>query len=343
MSSASLSFTSAELTEGLNKASGKKILVIGDLMLDRYLWGKVERISPEAPVPVVEVEKEENRLGGAANVALNVLNLGGQPILCGVLGQDAEAALFLEEAGRKGLVSTGILQIEGRRTTAKIRVLGNHHQMLRVDKEVRHSLTPEQEDAFLALVQKTLPDCDAIIFEDYDKGLLSARLIQGIQSLAAEKKIQVFVDPKFRNFFHYEHCTVFKPNFKELKEGLHAELKKEDFSGLKQALALLQTKMPHDWTLLTLSENGMILSGKSGETWHIPAHTRQITDVSGAGDTVIAVLTMGVVSGLSMPAATALANLAGGRVCEFPGVVPVEAGDLTSELQRLGSLTVYPV
>lgn len=343
MSSSTLSFAAADLIEALKQASGKKILVIGDLMLDRYLWGKVERISPEAPVPVVEVEKEENRLGGAANVALNILNLGGNPILCGVIGQDAEAGLFLEEAGRKGLVTSGILQIEERRTTAKIRVLGNHHQMLRVDKEVRHGLTPEQEEAFLALIQQALPDCSGLIFEDYDKGLLSDHLIQSILSLAAEKKIQVFVDPKFRNFFNYPNCTVFKPNFKELKEGLHTELKKDDFSGLKQALTLLQTKMPHTWTLLTLSENGMILYGNGGESWHIPAHTRQITDVSGAGDTVIAVLTMGVVSGLSLPAATALANLAGGRVCEFPGVVPAQAGDLIAELQRLGSLSVHPV
>lgn len=335
-----LSYPAAEFISSLRNATGKKILVIGDLMLDRYLWGKVERISPEAPVPIVEVEKEENRLGGAANVALNLLNLGATPILCGVIGKDPEGELFLDEARQSGLSLQGILRLEDRRTTAKIRVLGNHHQMLRVDKEVRHNLTEEQSNAFLEVIVAILPECHAIIFEDYDKGLLSRPLIATIMNLAAGKNIQTFIDPKFKNFFHYQNCTVFKPNFKELKEGLHIEVNKDDVDGLKKAVARLKEKMPHQWSLLTLSENGMMLSGPAHEIWHIPAHTRQIADVSGAGDTVIAVLTLGIVCGLSMPASTALANLAGGRVCEFPGVVPIKLDDLTAELSRLGGLNL---
>lgn len=326
----------------LQVAQNIPILVIGDLMLDRYLWGKVERISPEAPVPVVEVELEENRLGGAANVALNLKELGAQPVLCGVIGTDAEGDLFMEQLIASGLSTEGIIRIPGRRTTAKIRILSNQHQMLRVDKEVRFPLQADEEQLIAAKIATLLPDAKGLIFEDYDKGLLSEKLIHSIQQLAEEFKLPVFVDPKYRNFFCYSHCMVFKPNLKELREGLGVSVTKDDIMGLKRAVSKLRDKMPHIWTLLTLSENGMLLIEHSGNAWHIPAHERKISDVSGAGDTVISVLALAFLAGLSVPEAAALANLAGGRVCEFPGVVPIRREDLEKELQNLQQLELSP-
>lgn len=328
--------------KAIQAAQNIPVLVIGDLMLDRYLWGKVERISPEAPVPVVEVELEENRLGGAANVALNLKELGAKPVLCGVIGTDAEGDLFLEELIASGLSAEGIIRIPGRRTTAKIRILSNQHQMLRVDKEVRSPLLAEEEQLIAAKIASLLPDSKGLIFEDYDKGLLSESLIQATQKQAEKLNLPVFVDPKHRNFFYYSNCTVFKPNLKELREGLSVSVSKEDTAGLKRAVSALRTQMPHPWTLLTLSENGMLLIEESGNAWHIPAHERKISDVSGAGDTVISVLALATLAGLSIPEAAALANLAGGRVCEFPGVVPIRREDLEKELRRLQQLELNP-
>jgi rfaE bifunctional protein kinase chain/domain len=339
----SISLSSQSYLAALESAPKMQILVVGDLMLDRYLWGKVERISPEAPVPVVEVELEENRLGGAANVALNLKALGAEPILCGVIGTDLEGDLFLEQLQLSGLSTQGIVRIAGRRTTAKIRIIGNQHQMLRVDKEIRTPLQAEEAQQVLAQIKLSLPQVQGVIFEDYDKGLLDSNLIQKIQQAFAPLKIPVLVDPKYRNFFYYPGCTVFKPNLKELREGLNLPLHKDDYSGLQQAVLELRKTMPHSWTLLTLSENGMFLLDEAGKGWRIPAHERKIADVSGAGDTVISVLTYAHLLGLSIPESAALANLAGGMVCEFPGVVPIEKEELVNELNRLQKLELIPV
>jgi len=312
--------------------SGISVLVIGDLMLDRYLWGKVDRISPEAPVPVVEVISEENRLGGAANVALNLLSLGATPLLCGIIGTDTEGDLLLQEMNRLGLSTQGIHRSSTRRTTAKIRILGHHQQMLRVDKETRDSLTPAEKEALLALIQSQTDLAQAVIFEDYDKGLLSEPLIQQVSSIFQNRNLPITVDPKFRNFYAYSGCTVFKPNLKELNDALGLRLNRQDFSGMKVALDKLREKMPHDWTLLTLSENGALLYSPTREAFHIPAHPRKISDVSGAGDTVISVLTLAMTAGWSPLEAASLANLAGGLVCESPGVVPVTLERLSQEL-----------
>lgn len=319
------------LVEDLKKAWEKlHVLVIGDLMVDRYLWGKVERISPEAPVPIVDVYKEENRPGGAANVALNLKNLGVKTTLCGVTGLDNQADELLEILHQENIGTSGILKFENRRTTSKIRILGNHQQILRVDKEDKHQLTADENLIFFENIKNIIPTVQAIIFEDYDKGLLSKSLISMISSLANEHQIPTFVDPKFKNFHHYSACTVFKPNRKELKEGLLFDFSGNTEKDLLKDAQILQQKLPQPHILVTLSELGMLAISKE-KTELIPAHFRQIVDVSGAGDTVISVLAASFPAGLTFVEASKLANLAGGLVCEEAGVVPINPEKLLTE------------
>jgi len=324
-----------ETTQCLYKHVSPCLLVAGDLMLDRYLWGQVERISPEAPVPIVEVYKEENRLGGAANVALNLKSLGAEPILCGVIGEDLDGDILMEQMALLNLTTEGIVRLKNRRTTVKTRILGNKHQMLRVDQEVRHGLNSEERQSFLDTIQIVKSRSSALIFEDYDKGLLDEKSIQVITSLFKQEQKPVFVDPKFRNFLSYKDSTVFKPNLKELNEALGLRLSKDDFSGMLAAIRLLRAQIPHSWTFLTLSENGALMVNENMDAWHIPAHARSITDVSGAGDTVISTLAYAHLKGIDMLESAATANLAGGLVCESPGVVPVDIQGLLQELNRI--------
>lgn len=328
--------------EFLTRARALRLLVIGDLMLDRYLWGRVSRISPEAPVPVVDVTSEDARLGGAANVALNLRALGAAVTLCGTVGADANGELFTRILAEQGMAADGLITLETRPTTTKTRVIGGSQQMLRVDREQSAPL-PEAEaarvHARLAQLVATGP-FDAIIFEDYDKGLLSADVIQAvIQSpQVRQRNIPVLVDPKFRQFFAYSGCTVFKPNVKELGEALGQKLDRAELDNLKQAVLTLRQRMPHSHTLLTLSEQGVLLCDAQGQFHHAPAHVRQIMDVSGAGDTVVSVMAVGLAAGLEPPRAAALANLAGGLVCESVGVVPIDAQRLAAEAQHEGVL-----
>jgi rfaE bifunctional protein kinase chain/domain len=320
------------------QAKKTSILVIGDLMVDAYLWGKVERISPEAPVPIVDILKEENRLGGAANVALNLFSMGAVPLLCGITGQDAAGQTFLNLLEEKGLTCDGILQSETRRTTIKTRIIGQQQQVLRIDKEDRHLLSKEEQELIFEKASALLEKAQGIIFEDYDKGLLNRELIQKIISLAKDKNIPVFVDPKFRNFLSFSGCTVFKPNLKELREGLSLGIDKDHPEVLPEVVRLLKTKMPHDNTLITLSEKGVWFQDVNGEITHWPAHERKITDVSGAGDTVISVFALAWILGMKGKNAAALANLAGGLVCEEVGVIPVDTEKLIQEARILGIL-----
>lgn len=319
----------------LAQAEGKRILVVGDLMLDKYVWGKVERISPEAPVPVVEFRREESRLGGAANVALNLKALGAQPVLCGLIGDDADGEVLLALLKDAGLQTDAIVVDDARPTTSKARILGNSHQMLRVDKEV---ITPASD----VMTQRLLDTCalwleasEAFICQDYDKGVLHAGNISALIQKATASGKPVFVDPKRKNFLAYTGADVFKPNLKELNEGLGLSLSKGDYKGMLSAIARLRNQMPHQWTFLTLSENGILLIDPSGQAFHMDAHKRSIADVSGAGDTVIATLAFAAVSGVDMLHAAAMANLAGGLVCETAGVVPVQFDKLNAEAQRL--------
>lgn len=316
--------------------SGTRVMVLGDVMLDHYIWGSATRLSQEAPVAVVDVKEEESRLGGAANVALNLLALGANPFLCGVIGKDREGEALKGLYQESQLTEKFLFETADRRTTCKTRILGNRQQMLRLDKEDRFPITPDLEDRVLDELLPFLGHFQVIVFEDYDKGMVTPRLIREITKKANDADVPVVVDPKYRNFFEYAGCTVFKPNLKELNDALNVRVSNTDLPGITDAVAHLRSRMPHRNTLITLSENGALLIDEKMTPLHIPAHFRQISDVSGAGDTVVSVLSTCLASGMNLERAARIANLAGGLVCEKVGVVPVELGRLSEEVMELG-------
>ena len=314
----------------------KRILVLGDVMIDAYLRGKVTRISPEAPVPIIELKKSEDRLGGAANVALNLLALGAQPILCAIIGNDDGGKSFLNLLENRNLSQEGIIQDDARKTTIKTRVIGDNQHLLRIDEEEIGAISESQENAIISKV-KTLIESglDAIILEDYNKGLLTPRVITTVIEMANTSGVIITVDPKRDNFFEYKNVTLFKPNLKELKEGLNCEfdfeLGKEKF---EEAIDLLEEKLNNKMTFVTLSEHGVFIKDSDSKSY-IPAHLRKIADVSGAGDTVISVATLCLTIGLVPKMVAAIANLSGGLVCEFSGVVPIDKDLLLKEVKKI--------
>ncbi|MCL4109123.1 UNVERIFIED_CONTAM: hypothetical protein GTU68_031035 [Idotea baltica] len=303
-------------------------------MVDRYLWGNVNRISPEAPVPVVDVYQSENRPGGAANVALNLAALGCKVELAGAVGQDEEGKSLLAMLQKKGFGTDAILSLDSRVTTTKTRVIGNRQQMMRIDREDRDLLAPAEKQQMVDQVLALLDQVDVVIFEDYDKGVLEAGCIQTIIQACNTRNLPTVVDPKFNNFFGYSGCTVFKPNLKELNDGLKIQVDNNNMAGLLEAIALLKSKMPHLRTLITLSENGVLALDEEGNPTHHAAHYRKITDVSGAGDTVVAVMGCALGADIDLGTAAAIANLAGGLVCEEVGVVPIDRDRLFSEMSN---------
>lgn len=301
-------------------------------MLDRYLWGRVDRISPEAPVPIVDIYAEENRPGGAANVALNLLAMGSRPFVAGMVGDDTDGHTLLGLGTQHGFEMGATLVLPGRRTTAKIRVLGNGQQVLRVDKEDRDPIDEPTAALLLAGLEAVWSQVGGVVLQDYDKGLFTPWLIGELIAAATRRGLPVAVDPKFRNFGAYTGCTLFKPNLKELNEGLGLHLAKDDLAGIAAAVARLRAQMPHPHTLVTLGDHGMLLVDAAGVATHLPARRRAVADVSGAGDTVIGLMALGLATGLDLRQAATLANIAGGQVCEETGVVPVDPGRLRSEL-----------
>ncbi|MEP7169487.1 MAG: bifunctional ADP-heptose synthase, partial [Bacteroidota bacterium] len=267
-----------------------KVLIVGDVMIDSYVWGNVERISPEAPVPVVSVTKKEMRPGGAANVAINIQSLGAVPVLCSVIGNDAGGDDFIKVIKKEGMIATGILKSKNRTTTIKTRVIGNKHQLIRVDEEVSDELTAKDTIDFIKVVLSTIQkhQPDVIIFEDYDKGVLNRDVIISITAEAKRKKIPVAVDPKKKNFAHYINVDLFKPNLKELKEGLKIDLDEINEKALKNSVKPFRDENKIKMLMVTLSEEGVFFSS-NGQDKILPAHIRNISDVSGAGDTVISV------------------------------------------------------
>lgn len=306
-------------------------LVIGDVMIDSYLWGDVNRISPEAPVPIVNVKKREKRLGGAANVALNLKAMGAKPILCAVVGDDAEGQDFFRLLEENQLENEGILVGENRPTTIKHRILSGHQQMLRVDAETTEIIKEHEQNLLFEKIKKIIPRCQVIIFEDYDKGVLSEKLIERIIKTAQEHQIPTVVDPKKRNFLYYSNVTVFKPNLKELKEGLKIDFDVKNDGQLQKAVLLLKEKLKVEYAFVTLSEKGVLLANNNNDFFAQNAHIRQIADVSGAGDTVISIVALGVAIRLEASLWASLANLAGGLVCEYVGVVSIDKKQLLDE------------
>jgi len=311
------------------------ILVLGDVMVDRYLEGAVDRISPEAPVPVVRLQKSENRLGGAANVALNLAALGAKPYLVSMVGKDEAADQLLELLPAAGISNRGIIQSEDRRTTIKTRVLAQSQQLLRVDTEDTFDLNETEGDILLSKVRDILDNraIDAILFQDYNKGVLSQKTISEVLLEAVKRDIPTAVDPKARNFWAYKHSTLFKPNLKEIRAQadfpIHPNL--ED---LLRANDLIRNKLGNQFTLITLSEHGLFIAGKQSGTI-FPVPPRDIVDVCGAGDSVISVATLAMALELDASHMALLSNLAGGQVCERVGVVPVNAEQLAREFEEL--------
>ena len=316
----------------LEKIENRDVLIIGDVMIDRYLTGSVNRISPEAPVPVFLHQTTEDRLGGAANVALNIQALGSRAFLCSVIGEDEDGTKFLEKLAAHDLSGKGILRTSTRRTTVKTRILGNHQQMLRIDREDTHDLTQEDADKLLQKVGSILSQepIQVIILQDYNKGVLSEWVIKSILREAKRLGIFTAVDPKKANFFAYNGVNLFKPNLKEVRESTPFPITTEAES-LQKASDFIREKLHNQYTMLTLSEKGLFLDGGTGGKRYatIP---RNIADVSGAGDTVISIAAMALAAGLDLETVALLSNLAGGQVCESPGVVSVDRALLEKEL-----------
>ena len=319
------------------KFKNKNILVIGDVMLDSYVLGKVNRISPEAPVPIISLDKKENRIGGAGNVALNLKFLGANPIIASVIGNDTEGQTLSDLFDKRGISTEGIILSSKRKTTVKTRVISSKQQLLRIDSEDTHPLDPLHEKELLYKIDSLLKEnrIDAVILEDYDKGVLGLASIQKIISMTQHFGIPITADPKKNNFQNFHGLTLFKPNLKELKEGLNTEFSfLTERKKFDEAVIELRKNIPHQISLITLSEHGIYICDDS-KSIHVAAHKREITDVSGAGDTVIAVATLCLIAGGSISEIAQISNIAGGMVCEKPGVVSIYIDDLKMEVDKL--------
>ena len=331
-----LSIKKEHIREMFRSFNNLNVLIIGDVMIDSYMWGKVNRISPEAPVPIIAVNKKEKRLGGAANVALNIQAMGANPILCSVIGIDQEGQSFLDLLKVQKLSQKGILKSRDRITTEKTRVIGNNHQLLRIDEEIEEDITPAETQQLITLISYLIQNekIDVILFEDYNKGLITPKLISKVVEVAKSKGIPTCVDPKTKNFNAYKGVTLFKPNLKELREGLKMDISSDNINELQRAISSFRVKQKFDTALVTLAEKGVIINSRS-EKHHTPAHIRSIADVSGAGDTVISVAALLVALHANPIVMAAIANLAGGLVCEQIGVVPVSKEQLLEEALKL--------
>jgi len=314
--------TEARLEELFQRFNGKRIAILGDLMLDRYLWGTVHRISPEAPVPVVEVESESARLGGAANVANNIKSLGGEPISIGTVGDDDGGSILRGLMEEGGFSSEGLIRDPSRPTTVKTRVIAHSQHVVRIDHEVRHDIAPETRHRIIDFLRERFPGLDGLIIEDYNKGVVVRDLIGAVVTLARKHNVPVTVDPKFNNFFDFRDVTVFKPNRQEVEEALGLRLTTD--ADVEEAGREILRRLNADSVLLTRGEKGMSLFEPGGEVTHVPTKARRVADVSGAGDTVISTLTMAIAAGATIREAANLANFAGGVVCGEVGIVPVQ-------------------
>lgn len=318
--------------------NGKKIMIVGDMMLDIYMKGKVERISPEAPVPIVAVEETFSRLGGAANVAQNLKTLGSEPILCSIVGNDEKANELLNAMNEQNMIVDGIIKSDERITTRKVRIISNNAQMLRVDTEDTFDLTDKEYNLLMNRVNDIInkENIDGIILQDYNKGVLTERVIKDVITLANKKEIPVGVDPKKKNFLAYKDATFFKPNLKELKEGIDIGSKDDSIEEIVKAVDTLQSKLHCKYIMTTLSERGVLIKDYNTSTYHhIPAHLRKIADVSGAGDTVLSVAMLCLVCRQNAYNIAALSNLAGGLVCEELGAVPINKERLLEESKKI--------
>ena len=322
------------LTGIFENSRDKKIIIIGDLMLDRYLFGDVTRISPEAPVQVFDIRKSEFRLGGAANVAYNIKTLGSEPFLIGITGEDSESDLLKNSMQDLGIDTEGIIPEKDRPTTSKSRVISDSHHLLRIDSESKDDISDNSQTKILSLLSEHAEKDSIVILQDYNKGVLTENVIGKIISLCKKHNILSAVDPKRKNFFAYKGVDIFKPNFKEVKDGLNILTDSINLSVLKDMHLLLQDKLNHKISLITLSEKGVFYQ-QDNNAGILPTHIRSIADVSGAGDTVIAVASVVFAATGDAKLMAEVANIAGGLVCEAVGTVAVEKSRLMDECKKL--------
>ena len=321
-----MTFSEARLSQLFSNFPAKKIAVIGDVMLDRYIWGSVTRISPEAPVPVVDVHHQSEHPGGASNVALNIRQLGATPMMFGVVGSD-EHAQSLRALLRASDMSDAFLIVdESRPTTVKTRVIAHSQHVVRIDAEDKRTIPPEVQQKIFSEIERNIASFDVMILQDYNKGVMDVSLIQRIIGIARKHAIPVCVDPMFKNLFEYKNTTVFKPNRKESQDALGMNLDGEE--QYIEAAKKIQESMQCDNVLLTLGEHGMLLLESNGNSTRVPTRARKVADVSGAGDTVISTLGVMLASNATILEAATVANIAGGLVCEEVGIVPVEKDKL---------------
>ncbi|MCD4828284.1 MAG: D-glycero-beta-D-manno-heptose-7-phosphate kinase [Candidatus Cloacimonetes bacterium] len=316
----------------LDSLVGRRVIVLGDLMLDHYLWGKAERISAEAPVPVVEVSREEHRLGGAANVVHNIIALGGIPVVMGLVGADSRADTMRKLFAARGVTELHLVIDPDRPTTLKSRVIAHNQQVVRVDFERTTVIPAKLEDELLARLAEEIPRADAVLLEDYNKGLLSQRVIRQAIALCRKHDKIVTVDPKFRNFFDYEGCTVFKPNVRELEKNLGTAVDTDE-EFLAAAHELLE-RIDCGHLIITRGEKGLSIFTPGQEPVNIPTFAQEVYDVSGAGDTVIGALTLCLAAGCAIADAAIVANHAAGSVCGKVGIHPAHPDDILSSFRN---------
>ncbi len=310
-----------EIQKALENFREKKILVLGDVMLDHYVWGSVERISPEAPVPVLDIQKEEYRLGGAANVALNLRTLNTAVYLCGIVGNDKEGQLIHSILSEKGIDGSLLVTDISRPTTLKTRIGAITQQIVRIDKEQRQDIPPQIEKLLLSNLKKVVPLVDGIILEDYNKGCLTERVISSAIKLALKHGKLITADPKQKNFFSFHKVDVFKPNYQEVQKNLGIIFDNDDefFYHAWEILRKLKAKS----MVVTRGDKGLYVFSDTLEMKHIPTYAKEVYDVSGAGDTVISVLTLALCEGCDIFIAADLANHAAGIVCSKMGTASV--------------------
>jgi len=308
----------------LKNSHNKKIAVIGDVMLDKYVYGEVNRISPEAPVQVVDIKSTAYRLGGAANVALNVKTLEAEPVLIGVIGDDDDGKVYLNTMKESGLVTTGIIKEGSRATTSKTRIIAHSQHIIRIDSEHKKDLDKNTASRLLKFFKDNIKKFEAVILQDYNKGVLTKDVIAGIIKISGSANKPVYVDPKFDNFFEYRNVTVFKPNRKEVQDVI-GEKVDGDESAKKIGRKLID-RLNCEFLVLTRGEKGMMLFDKEKDktvVLNIPTKARHVADVSGAGDTVISTIAVMLAGGANIKEAVLIANQAAGIVCEEVGIIPI--------------------
>ena len=324
-------FTTARARRLLGAFRGTRILVVGDVMLDEFLWGRVARISPEAPVPVVEVTHQSFHLGGAGNVANNVNALGGQAVLAGVIGRDVAGDKIRHSLVQSGVEDALALAEAGRPTTIKTRIVAHHQQVVRADRERTDDLPGEIEDALVERIREALPTCRAVVVSDYQKGVVTARLMKALRALATRQDVPLLVDPKVRHFERYRGATVVTPNQGEAEQATGVRIRDE--ADLRAAGEKILRRLECGAALITRGEHGMSLFPRGGKPLHIPTAAREVFDVTGAGDTVVATLALSMAAGAALPEAAVLANFAAGVVVGKLGTATASPDELQRALE----------